>query len=183
MPPASQRAGFTFYRVLEGTRRKGVWFMRVLDWVADILDFPVKHVSAFMTMLMSVIVILQVFFRYVIKGSLPWSEESARYLMIWLGFLGASRAFRQDRHIGMNVLVQSLPRTPKRIITFVMRLSAAGLLVFLAYLGFSILPGVAPERTPALNISLAWIYLAIPVGMILSAVQVLILALKELAAA
>lgn len=144
------------------------------------MDYLAKHVSALMILLMSVIVVLQVWFRYVIKGSLPWSEESARYLMIWLGFLGASRAFRQERHIGMTALVGLLPEKPRRTCLFVMHILAAGLMIFLAYLGFSLLPGVAPETTPALRISLAWIYLAIPVGMVLCAIQVAVLAVKDL---
>ena len=42
-----------------------------------------------------VIVVLSVIFRYILLSPLTWSEEVGRYVMIWLGFLGASIAMRE----------------------------------------------------------------------------------------
>jgi len=42
---------------------------------------------------MTVVVLAGVFFRYVLEAPLPWSEELARYLMVWGASLGASVAF------------------------------------------------------------------------------------------
>lgn len=57
---------------------------------------------------MTILIFLQVLFRYVFKSSLSWSEELARYLFIWLTFLGASIATREKSHINVSVLKDSI---------------------------------------------------------------------------
>jgi len=48
---------------------------------------------------MTAIIFLQVIFRYFLLQSLSWSEEVARYLFVWLTFLGASVVARSRSHI------------------------------------------------------------------------------------
>ena len=52
---------------------------------------------------MAMLVAVQVFFRYVLNQSLFWSEELARYLLIWLTFLGASCAYYRHAHPGVDI--------------------------------------------------------------------------------
>ncbi|MDA8226350.1 MAG: TRAP transporter small permease subunit, partial [Desulfitobacterium hafniense] len=52
-------------------------------------------VVVIMTAVMSVIILAQVIFRYVLEAPLPWSEEVARYLMVWGTFLGAGLGVRK----------------------------------------------------------------------------------------
>ena len=49
-------------------------------------------------------VILQIFARYVLKVSIPWTEELARYLLIICGFMGAVISFRTGGHLGAYFL-------------------------------------------------------------------------------
>ena len=148
--------------------------MDLLEKTATLLEQITKHITALLVLGMSVIVLAQVWTRYVTHSPLPWSEEAARYLMIWLAFLAASRAFRQDRHIGMNIFINALPGKIKKWAWFFSRLLLAGILGFIIYESYLLLPGVQPELTPALRISLMWPYLAITMGMSLFLVQVLI---------
>ena len=60
---------------------------------------------------MALVVALQVFFRYVLNHSLFWSEELARFLLIWIGVLGAAYAFRTGVHLGLDVLPKKLTGT------------------------------------------------------------------------
>ena len=53
---------------------------------------------------MTVIAISGVFFRYVMQSPFMWTEEAARYLLVWLGFTAVSIALRQDKHIKVDVL-------------------------------------------------------------------------------
>ena len=59
--------------------------------------------------LMSVIIVAQVFFRYVLKNSISWSEEIARYLFIWLIYIGISYGVKMDRHISVDAVCAMLP--------------------------------------------------------------------------
>lgn len=84
---------------------------------------------------MTLIIFAQVVLRFFARG-FPWAEELARYLMIWSGFLGASIATRQRRHLKVDLLTRFLPEG--RAKALVMRLAAlisAGFCFFLVGLG------------------------------------------------
>ena len=54
---------------------------------------------------MAAVVVLQVLTRYVLKIPLFWTEELARYLMIWAGFLGAAIGISQGVHTSIQWFV------------------------------------------------------------------------------
>jgi TRAP-type C4-dicarboxylate transport system permease small subunit len=62
----------------------------------------------------TVIVIIQVLLRYIFFYSLSWSEEVARFLMIWVSFLTAGLAVQKGLHIGMESLIIRLSPRVRR---------------------------------------------------------------------
>jgi TRAP-type C4-dicarboxylate transport system permease small subunit len=58
---------------------------------------------------MVVIILAQVFFRYVIGTALPWPEEAARFLMLWAAGLMIATAFRRGGFVSIDMLVRLLP--------------------------------------------------------------------------
>ena len=113
---------------------------------------------------MTVLILFQVFFRFVIYVPFPWSEECARYLMIWMGMLGSVIALEKQRHIGVTFLVEKLPR-PLETAAWV--LVQGGMALFLAgfcwqgirFAGFN-----AAQASPAMEISMLIPFSAIPAG-------------------
>lgn len=78
------------------------------------------------------VVLLQVTFRYVLGAPLVWTEEAARYLYVWVCYLGAAVAYRRGSHVAVALLPGSLP---ERAAT-ALRLTTTGLgLPFLLVLG------------------------------------------------
>jgi TRAP-type C4-dicarboxylate transport system permease small subunit len=63
--------------------------------------------------LMTLVLLLQVFARYVAKISIPWTEELARYLLVLMTFTGAALALRDKQHIAITFLLERLPDTPR----------------------------------------------------------------------
>ena len=61
-------------------------------------------VSAFAMLLLILVVSIQVFCRYVLQDSLAWTEELARYLVIWSVLFGCSFAMRTDSHLELSIL-------------------------------------------------------------------------------
>ena len=59
---------------------------------------------------MAVIIFANVVLRYSTSQSIEWAEEVARYLMVWLTFLGAGPVLRYGGHIAVDNLQDSLPR-------------------------------------------------------------------------
>jgi len=60
-------------------------------------------------------VVLQVFFRYVARIVVPWTEEAARYFCIWMVFMGIVVAVAQESHIKITFLVDRIPTTAKNV--------------------------------------------------------------------
>jgi C4-dicarboxylate transporter DctQ subunit len=124
-----------------------------------------------MMIVMTLTVIVQVFLRYVFSFSLSWSEEVARYLMIWVAFLGGSLALQKGLHIGVELF---LVRVSSRTRRWVSILSKMFVLIFLIYLtigGLKITWAVRDQSSPALLFSMAYAYLSAPVGGFFMALQ------------
>ena len=73
--------------------------------IADLFEYC----STFFLICILIIVILQVFFRYVAQIVVPWTEESARYLCIWMVFMGATAAVAKEAHIRVTFIVDRVP--------------------------------------------------------------------------
>lgn len=113
---------------------------------------------------MSVIVLLQIIFRFVVFVPLPWSEELARYLMIWTGMVGSFVAMREGRHIGVTMVVDRLPpRAAVAVSVFVQAVTIA-FLVILARQGLALTLVNLQQLSPAMRIPMFYPYLAVPVG-------------------
>ena len=85
---------------------------------------------------MTITVIIQVFFRFVIQSPLRWTEELARYLMIWLVLMASAIAMRNRSHLQVDVLTSALPQKPKRILTAIVDLLTIVFLCIMIYAAF-----------------------------------------------
>ena len=65
--------------------------------------------STFFLFCILVVVILQVFFRYVAQIVVPWTEEFARYLCIWMVLMGAVAAMAKEVHIRVTFIIDRIP--------------------------------------------------------------------------
>lgn len=72
--------------------------------------------SAAFLVIVLVVVVLQVFFRYVLQSIVPWTEEAARYLCIWMVFCGAVFGIAEDSHIKVTFLQDKAPPVLRRLI-------------------------------------------------------------------
>lgn len=118
----------------------------------------------FITSLMVVLVVGNVFCRYVLAFSFIWAEELSQYLMVWMVFLGAGLAFRQGRHVAVEMLQDALPGSIGRAMRVAVLVISAGFLAALVVLGTRYAIFAAGQLTPAMQISNAIPYSAVPVG-------------------
>ena len=59
--------------------------------------------------LIVLLIFTQVLFRYLLNNSLNWTEELAKYLFVWMTFIGSASAFKDHIHIGVDFFVDLLP--------------------------------------------------------------------------
>ena len=113
---------------------------------------------------MAVIIFLQVLFRFSIKIPLPWSEELARYLMIWIGMMGASIALHEGRHIGVDIVVERLRGRIRQILVTVSILAVLWFLWLVVREGAHLAVQNYSQLSPAMMIPMLLPYGAIPIG-------------------
>ena len=75
-----------------------------------LIDGLVAAVTAALVAATVVITCMAVFFRYVLNSALPWPEEIASNLLVWISFFGAYLALRREGHISFDMLLDMLPR-------------------------------------------------------------------------
>ena len=125
---------------------------------------------------MSLVVFIQVVLRFFDNG-FPWAEELARYLMIWAGFLGASIATRQRRHLKIDILPRFLPADSpaKSVVMRLASLISAGFCFFLVKVGYDFVANSAKygRTSTSLGIPIWLIQLSIPLTMLIIACRFL----------
>lgn len=103
----------------------------------------------------------------VLKQQSPWTEELARYLMIWVGLLGASLGFESRVHLGVDYFVGKFDPTGRLILRVAAYLIVLGFAVAVLLVGGWQLVTRTLElkqSTPALGIPKGWVYLAVPLS-------------------
>lgn len=136
----------------------------MLDKLEKIIGAVEEYVCVGLILIMCVSVFSQVLARYVFAIPLSWTEEVSRYSLIWLTFIAGAMCIRTNSHYVIDILLNKLPRSPRLVMNI---LILAGMAVFagvMLYTGIEILPVVNLQISPALRITMGYIYLAIPFG-------------------
>lgn len=137
-----------------------------IKWI-DNLNKGIGYILASMLGVMSILIIVQVFSRFVINYPLHWTEELARYLMIYCVFFGAALALRNHRLVAIEVLSESISEGKRRILRIAVMVITIVFSVILLVQGFAILEIVQTQSSAGLGISMAFPYAAIPLGALL----------------
>lgn len=143
----------------------------------DIMNKFVGIVVGSMLAVMSIIIVIQVFCRFVIDSPLTWSEEAARYLMIYTVFLGASLALRNHKMIAIEIVIESVKPKVRKVLRIVVMLVSLVFLFILLFKGIEMINIVSKQTSAGIGISMDIPYMAIPIGatlMIINAFAVIV---------
>jgi TRAP-type C4-dicarboxylate transport system permease small subunit len=113
---------------------------------------------------MTVLVVANVAARYLFNHSFVWAEELARYIMIWVGFLGAGLVLRVGAHLAVDLFQDLLPRRAAQAARVLVVLVLTATLLAMLVLGVQYVRFAWGQETPVLNWNFGYVYLAIPAG-------------------
>ena len=131
------------------------------------IDRILGGILAFLMGVMTLDVLWQVLSRYLLQSPSSFTDELARFLLIWIGVLGAAYVAGQDRHLAIDLLPSRLTGKPKRrlmvwiallIVVFafsVMVIGGSRLVYITLYLG---------QKSSALQVPLGYVYLIVPIS-------------------
>jgi TRAP-type C4-dicarboxylate transport system permease small subunit len=141
------------------------WFIEANKWALVVL------LAA-----MSVIVFTNVSLRYLTNASITWAEEVARYLMIWMTFIGAGLVLRFGGHVAVTNLQDMAPVSMQRIL----RLGVAALMMLFCaifvWMSAEYAWRMRFQLTPATRVPFSYVYAAMPIGFALLVVHLLLVA-------
>lgn len=140
-------------------------FLAAVGW----MNVGLRHLVGAMLGVMVLVVGLQIVVRFVLPRlgivlSVPWSEELARYLMIWCIFLGASVAARAGALIAVDSLPDALPARWGDLVRLVALAVTIGFFGLMIWLGWRWVEFGQTETSTVLNVPMAWVYMALPTG-------------------
>ena len=132
-----------------------------------------ERVVYFLLAAMLTIVFVGVFNRFLIQLPMPWSEELARYLMIWAAFVGASLGVKRAVHISIDALVLVLPAGAQRLIALLANMASCILCAWFFYIGIEFIGRMinTGQLSPAMRIPIYIAYSAVPCGFMLMAIR------------
>ena len=133
--------------------------MKILDWINKILEV----ITAISVGAITVLVLAQVLFRYVLEEPLTGSEELTRYCLIWLVLLGFSILVRKNKHISVTYFQELFSEGVQKALRITVHLIIAFFCFILIYYGFDLSMKAMIQVTPATGIRMGYVDLVIPI--------------------
>lgn len=131
----------------------------------DALYFACVAVAGLCITIMTIVVPIGVFYRYVLNSALPWPEPMATIMMIFFTFLGGAACYRAGVHISVTLFVGALSGTAAKIVEYVVEIAVAALCLFMLIWGSELVHTTMFQTVaefPFLAVGIT--YLPVPVG-------------------
>ncbi|MCX8013194.1 MAG: TRAP transporter small permease subunit [Rectinema sp.] len=156
--------------------------LQIVRRLSEFLDRIVSMLCALMFGAMTLDVIIGVFFRFVLRNPLNFTEELARYLMIWGASIAISLGISAGEHVGLTVILDSLKNIKAKKFLLII-INSLVLLFLLFMLLYSLLTTLEARNqfSTGLGITMVLPKLAIPVAMLFSIVQIVLVTIMILA--
>jgi TRAP-type C4-dicarboxylate transport system permease small subunit len=123
---------------------------------------------------MCIVMLVQIISRYLFNAPLTWPEETARYLFIWVVFLGAAVAFKARAHLGMDFATSKLSLGIRHIVARVVEVLIFGFLLLILYITPEIVSVTKFQKSSVLHIQMSWVYLSFPTASVLMMLDLLV---------
>ncbi len=141
------------------------------------LNTAVLFIASILFLFMSFCTIAQVFSRFVIKNSLPWSEEYARYAFIYVVLLGITTGVKKKGHAFVELFIERIKGKFKFVLKTISNLVSTSFFGLLIIYGYRAAISASTQYSPATNTNMGLIYAALPISaaiMFIYSVEILI---------
>jgi TRAP-type C4-dicarboxylate transport system permease small subunit len=117
---------------------------------------------------MLVIIFAQVVTRYLFNYTPEWSEELARFLFVWVVFLGSALIMGESGHLAVQFLPDKFKGTAfGTVLDVVINVCGYVFIGLLLTQGWKMTSIMTFQRAPGLDIPMSWVYVIIPVSCVL----------------
>jgi TRAP-type transport system small permease protein len=148
----------------------------LLERVNSVVLVVFRWLTVGLVAVMTTIVLSGVFFRYVLNDALPWSEEIAKFLMVWMTFVAAPLAFRAGALVAINAVPNALKGRARQLLLVIIQLVIISLMVAFVDRGSFLAKNAYIQRASTIDLSITYVYIAMPIG----ALSIALLSLQSL---
>ena len=137
--------------------------MRITQWIDTVL----AHTLIVLMVVIVLDVSWQVITRFILQRPSSFTEELATFLLIWIGLLGASYALRTKSHLGIDVLTYKLKGVKRCVVDIIVYMFVFVFALFVMLIGglqLVQLTFTLNQMSAAMNISMGYVYLVIPLS-------------------
>ena len=153
--------------------------MSVLRAFVGLLRTAIEALTALLFASFVVIVIVQVFCRYVLNDSLVWSEEITRFALYWMTMLTMALAADRRGHIVMDILETALGPIGRRRLLWVNAILSTVFLGLLTFYGLRLINQSWETMTAITDIPMSLVYMATPIGCLPAIILTIDAALRD----
>ena len=132
----------------------------ILGVIAAINSFVLaigRNIAWVALALMVVVILIQIFFRYALNSALPWPDEAARFLMLWMTGLIAPSGLRQGGFVAIDTLPRMMTQRMASLLMLIILVLAAIVLAMAISIGWKHTMGFGGNfDSSSLKIPLDW---------------------------
>lgn len=136
---------------------------KLKNWIDTVL----KWFLVFIISLMTINVLWQVFSRFILNNPSSFTEELARYTLVWLGILGSSYVAGQKMHLAIDLLSHKLHGKSKLYLEILIQVSIFFFALFVMLIGgyrLVLITLSLNQISAALQVPLGYVYLVVPIS-------------------
>ncbi len=137
---------------------------RMLGQINRVTLFFCKYATIFLVGAISIVVCAGVYWRYVLNNSLSWTEETAKFLMVWMVFTGIPIALKAGGHAAIDALPNALPERGRQLLYAFIYLVIMALSGVLIHQGLGFAWNARVQDTATTQISMMYVFGAMPFG-------------------
>jgi TRAP-type transport system small permease protein len=152
--------------------RASLWvFAKKLNWLVERL-----------CVVLVAVLVIDIWFgivaRYFLELGITWTEELARYIMIWAALLAISSAAHRREHIGLVFVLAALPPRPRQYLQAMIDCLGIAFFLFLVVYGIRMTIDGTSQFAMIFGMSMVVPFASVPVGAGLTALQILLVAIR-----
>ncbi|MBF7073912.1 TRAP transporter small permease [Glaciecola sp. MH2013] len=141
-----------------------------MNQLFSLLDSFLNRFLQSLLILITVVVSWQVFSRYVLGAPSSFTEELARFCLIWLTLLGCVFAYRKNSHLGLDMIYTQATATQRKVMYYFIHLCVATFALCVMVIGGYLLMDMTDQlgqSSAVMGIGISYVYMVVPISGIL----------------
>lgn len=136
-----------------------------MDKLLSYLNKMLYGISVTSMIVMLALIFMQVITRYIFNHTFEWSEELARFLFVWVVFLGSALIMGESGHLAVQLLPTKFEGTVMgHVMSVFINLCSYAFILLLLIQGTKMTSIMTFQTAPGLGISMSWVYVIIPIS-------------------